>query len=79
MLPNVIIDDIQKKMDNFQANLSKTPNIPIDLLESVTKNAANLQKIVDTFEKRMVDVMATLENISKPDQLVVNDLVVHQD
>ena len=78
-IPNVIIDDIQKRMDQLQANLSKAPNIPVDVLESVTKNAANLQKTIDAFEKRIAEVMATLESITRPDQLVVNDLVVHQD
>jgi hypothetical protein len=66
-------------MDQLQANLSKTPNIPVDILESVTNNANNLQKTFLAFEKRIIEVMATLENIAKPDQLVVNDLVVHQD
>jgi superfamily I DNA/RNA helicase len=77
--PNVIIDNVQKMMDQLQANLSKTPNIPIDVLENVIDNAKNLQEQFDVFEKRIAKVMATLEKISKHDDLVVNNLVVHQD
>ena len=66
-------------MDQLQANLSKAPNIPADVLESVTKNTANLQKTINALEKRIAEVMATLEDIARPGKLVVNDLVVHQE
>jgi uncharacterized protein YPO0396 len=78
-IPNVIIDDIQRMMDQLQANLSKAPNVPIDVLENVINNAKNLQETFDAFEKRIAEVMATLEKIPKNDDLVVNNLVVHQD
>ena len=50
-IANLIIDDIQKEMDQLQANISKAPNIPVDVLENVTKNTANWQKTIDSLEK----------------------------
>jgi hypothetical protein len=77
-IPNMIIDDLQKKMDQLHTSLSKSPNISAEMLASMTDNTKNLQETVLAFEKRMAQVMTTLETLSKHDQLVVSDLVLNR-
>jgi len=77
-IPNTITNNIQKIMEQLQTTLSKSPNISADMLASIIDNTKNLQQTISDFEKRMAQVMATLETVSKPDHLVVTDLVLNR-
>ena len=71
------LDGLVYIVDNLEPQL-KT-DLPDDLLESVTNIMERLQAKYEAFQNRITTVIALLEKTAKNQDLVVNELVLHQD